>query len=104
VCATPAAPVYANGADLHGPVPGGGGTITGISAAISAAFGVAGNTMTFTVLKNGAATTVLCTITNPATTCAFAGSVAVAAGDYLAVRMDTAIAGTPPNMIATVRY
>jgi hypothetical protein len=83
-----------------GPVPGGGGTISGITAAIGSTNAAA---MTLTVFDNGLTTGVSCTIAIGATTCSATGSASIGAGHWVQVQ-ETGAAGTPPDMQASVRY
>jgi hypothetical protein len=78
------------------------GTLQELHATVSSAPG-AGNSITFTIRKNGAGTQVTCTISDTATSCVDAvHAVGFATGDLLSVQIATS-AGVPATTIAAGR-
>jgi hypothetical protein len=67
------------------------GTLSGFSVHAQA---LAGVSVTLTVFKDGASTTIACTVPSGGTACSGAGSEAFAAGDELTVQVTKASAGS----------
>jgi hypothetical protein len=74
------------------------GTVTALKIQLAVAAGGAGTSYTFTVRKNGADTSIACTITGAATTCTGTGSVSFAAGDLFSISAVPSVSQPTDNL------
>ena len=97
---SPAPP--ANATYVLGPMPAGGATIANLFA-VTDTTPTGANTYTVAVLDNGASV-FTCTVTSSGPTCSNTGSVSVAAGHYLQVRITNNGAAAAARWRVSFRY
>ncbi len=75
-------------------------TITGFNVAVVTS-PASGQTFTFTLYKNGAATTLTCQIANPNKTCASSGSISLSVGDIWNIQVVTSATSSSTGLISS---